>query len=119
MPFYIVIWIFILGGVGTLFRYGIQNIALYNESLLYFIIFLINIFGSFLIGAMYQKIRHPVWKTAWTTGFCGAFTTMSTFIAASAYFIENRGWEIGIPYIFMSILCGCLSYWVGQSIFMK
>lgn len=45
---------------------------------------IVNIVGCFVFGVAYESMRHThaadsAWRLLWLTGFCGAFTTFSTF----------------------------------------
>jgi CrcB protein len=73
------------GGIGSVLRYGIQTIT-YKLYPFAFPLgtFIVNIVGCFLIGVFYAlsekgNIMTPNWRIFLTTGFCGGFTTFSTF----------------------------------------
>ena len=78
------IYIFIGGGVGSVFRYLIQ-LAI-NQSVITKLplgTFVANIIGCFLIGAFYSlserlNLSNEI-RLLFTVGFCGGFTTFSTF----------------------------------------
>jgi fluoride exporter len=53
----------------------------------------VNVSGSFglgliLYGVMYGKSLSPEWRSLWTIGFIGAYTTMSTFAYESMRLLE-------------------------------
>lgn len=77
--------IFTGSGIGGVARYSMQNWI----SRIYFFsfpfgTFTVNIIGCLLIGLFYAlsekgNLLTPEWRIALTTGFCGGFTTFSTF----------------------------------------
>ena len=78
------IYIAIGGVAGVLLRYQLGVwIAAWNESSFPWATLGINLLGSFLIGiAMryaFSKGMNADLRLALTTGFCGGFTTLSTF----------------------------------------
>jgi len=44
--------------------------------------------GLILYGVMYGKSLSPEWRSLWTIGFIGAYTTMSTFAYESIRLLE-------------------------------
>jgi CrcB protein len=76
-----------LGGVlGTLARYFLQGWVQQRSGLVTFPVgtLAINLVGSFIVGLVIRlatgsTLVTPDLRAALTIGFCGAFTTMSTF----------------------------------------
>ena len=56
----------------------------------------VNIVGSLLLGLLAGvAVDHGaprLWQVAATTGFCGAFTTFSTFVYETVQLVERRAW---------------------------
>jgi fluoride exporter len=56
----------------------------------------VNMLGSLvlglLVGAMVGAGESALWHVAATSGFCGAFTTFSTFAYETVQLIERRAW---------------------------
>lgn len=56
----------------------------------------VNIAGALLLGALAGAAgssgRVPLWRVAATAGFCGAFTTFSTFMYETLQLVEQRAW---------------------------
>jgi CrcB protein len=103
-----------LGGVaGTLLRYGISN-ALFNPaSALPWATFLINVSGSFLLGATMRFSQTmavtPELKALIAIGFCGAFTTFSTYSWEVYSFLEQGHYARAGIYALGSVLCGVIA----------
>ena len=79
------IYIFLGGGTGSVLRYYVQEL-LHERIIPYsfpWATFTVNIFGSFLIGLFYTLSARfnlsPEVRLLLTAGFCGGFTTFSTF----------------------------------------
>ena len=117
-----IIYIAIGGAIGSVFRYlisvKINKIWLHSFPLA---TFLINILGCFILGIIIgfldkQEIVNANFKWFLITGFCGGFTTFSTFSLESVNLIENENSLLALLYICLSIFIGLLSIWMGLSI---
>ena len=104
--------IFAGSGVGGVLRYLIQKLFVDAGYINFpFGTFTVNILGCFLIGlfnAMAEKnnLLSPEWRLALTTGFCGGFTTFSTFANENMSLLRNGDYLHVSLYIFLSILLG-------------
>ena len=100
---------------GSSFRYLI-NIKIGLLNLLFpWATFGINLTGSLLIGilmAISFKDQN-LWKLLLTTGFCGGFTTFSSFSFESLSLIKSGNIIIVLSYISLSILGGLLFATIG------
>ena len=74
-------------------------------------IFLINIFGSFLIGLTLGSSEH--WHDLLAIGFIGAFTTWSTFILDLYLGFELKRFRAVAINLSASLICGLIAAWVG------
>lgn len=83
--------------------------------------FSINIVGCFLIGlfAGALPIENTNLKLLLITGFCGGFTTFSTFSKETLQLISNEQVSLAIIYILMSCVIGILATWGGLSLSSK
>lgn len=82
---------------------------------------LVNLAGCFLIGIMFGLFEKYDLLSAdvnllLVTGFCGGFTTFSTF-ANDLWTMGSKGdWAIGLVYFCLSVIFGVLLVWGGRAI---
>lgn len=83
--------------------------------------FMVNIVGSFLIGLLLglaegRGALSPSASALLVTGFCGGFTTFSTF-ADDMFLMLNKGQiMLFVLYFFMSLAIGIALVWLGRSL---
>lgn len=98
-------WIALGGALGAISRYGIQQwITVKNYP---WSTFLINILGSFIIGWLAAKAEQSdFWaregKWLGMVGFCGGFTTFSSFALENMQLIRNGNVYSALVYILTS-----------------
>jgi CrcB protein len=111
--------VFIGSGIGGAARYAVQNrvaaAGLFDFPLGTFIV---NLTGCFLIGLFYAlgekgNLLSPEWRIALTTGFCGGFTTFSTFAFENMNLLRTGDYIYFVLYIFLSILLGIAGVFLG------
>lgn len=79
--------------------------------------FVANILGCFLIG-MFSKLLpgDPHLKLVFVTGFCGGFTTFSTFINENFMLLRGSQLIVALCYMLVSLVCGLIACWVGYNL---
>ena len=82
--------------------------------------FTVNILGSLLIGLLVglvtKGVLSPDMKLLLVTGFCGGFTTFSTF-ANESFGMMKAGDALQMAlYLGASVVIGILAVWLGMSI---
>jgi CrcB protein len=68
----------------------------------------INVTGSFLLGlflryAMDTPTLTPEWRAFLTIGFCGGYTTFSTFSYETVALLEDGQWSRAAAYVGLSL----------------
>ena len=109
-----------LGGfAGSISRYLIQN-AVVSRFITIFPLgtFIINIIGSLLIGLIFGYAERYQWMTQeWrlflAIGFCGSFTTFSTFAFDNLQMIKDGNYYQLFLYISLSLVLGVAIAWLG------
>lgn len=101
------------GALGAMARFGVMNyIAPIDATRFPIGTLLINVLGSFLMGALYIVIDQrlmlsPEWRLLLMTGFLGAFTTFSTFSLDALLLWNNGLTTTAFAYVLTTVI-GCL-----------
>ena len=82
--------------------------------------FVVNIVGSFIIDALLGLAERnnfitPTMNVLLVTGFCGGFTTFSSFADDIFLLMQQRNWTIFAIYTSLSIILGVFFVWIGRS----
>ena len=107
------------GALGAIFRYLASVVtSKYYIGNFPLATFLVNISGCFLIGVLIGWLSSSSQNSndlrlLFVTGFCGAYTTFSTFAAENLTLIEHGNSRITLLYILLSIILGVLAVWLG------
>jgi CrcB protein len=108
------------GGVGANARYWLgQFVAPYQTARFPWATFAINVSGSLVLGFLAALFRkHPdasvrLWYVLLGTGFCGGFTTFSTFSLETLELMqEGRPW-VAAGYVLGSVAAGVFGVWLA------
>ena len=111
-----------LGGfIGTCLRFLIGKLChLCTSSPYPWGTFIVNIIGSFIIGLLFGVAEKTNLISAHMnvfliTGFCGGFTTFSSFADDMYLLLANKNWGYFVVYIGLSFILGLLLVWLGRS----
>ena len=108
------------GAIGSILRYLSSWFATkYFQSSFPFSTLLINILGSLLVGvfigfiAKYYPENHPL-KFLLIVGFCGGFTTFSSFALENYNLFQNNQQLTAYLYIIASIILTVIAVGIGN-----
>lgn len=76
----------------------------------------VNVLGCLLIGVIIQLATgrySSATQALLTTGFCGGFTTFSTFSYETVRLIQEGLWQRAAAYVVASVVLGLGAFWIG------
>ena len=102
------------GGLGSMARYGVTYLVskIYSQPFP-LATFFINVVGCFLIGLLFGFTQKNAWMQDYgslllATGFCGGFTTFSTFAFENIMLLQKEQFVYAVLYMFLSLIIGLL-----------
>ena len=106
------------GAVGSIFRFLISEITgRYYVQSFPLATFVINVLGCFIIGLLVNMLpANANLKLILIVGFCGGFTTFSTFARESMDLINQQQSFLALLYVVASSVVGITAVWVGMQI---
>jgi CrcB protein len=116
-----VLWVALGGAVGAPSRYVIERAVRHRTGGQFpFGTLLVNVTGSFVLGFLAGLARYHGFpatpKAALGAGFCGAYTTFSTFTFESVRLLEDGRWRAAASYVLVSVLAGGLAAAAGLAL---
>lgn len=106
------------GALGAICRYSLGLfVARRTKSSFPFGTWIINITGSLLLGIVFNLHKSGA-VADWVMllvgiGFCGAYTTFSTFGNETVQLIVANKWRLAVGYIVISVVVSLLAAWIG------
>lgn len=119
--------IFLGSGLGGVCRYlagkAVQS-QVADTSLFPWGTFVVNVTGCLLIGLFYglfdryaaDGFLSQQFRLLLTVGFCGGFTTFSTFINENYLLFQSSNLPLVIGYVALSVVVGFLLLYIGYSL---
>lgn len=107
------------GAIGSICRYLTSVfISKHFSSVFPLATFTANILGCLVIGILLgfferEQLINTDLKFLLITGFCGGYTTFSTFSSENLALLNAGNYQTAFTYIIISILAGVLSVWGG------
>ena len=82
---------------------------------------LVNLVGCFIIGLLFGAAERGNLLSAnmnvvLITGFCGGFTTFSTFADDMYLMLGRSQWALFVAYVVLSLVLGLTMVWLGRKI---
>ncbi len=116
-----ILYVALGGALGSTLRYLLSKWIDGNAGGTYpFGTFTVNIIGCLLIGilsALASKSSLPLeLRLLLVTGFCGGFTTFSTFANESLSLMRTQDWLTFIAYVTLSLWIGIGAVWLGSKL---
>ena len=106
-----VVWVFLGGGLGSVARYGVGRIvAQWTDTNFPLGTFLSNTFACVLLALVVYLIPLKPENT-WlqplvVIGFCGGFSTFSTFSNETVQLLANGNWGVALLNVLVSVAVG-------------
>ncbi len=100
------------GALGSIARYGISLLSSHLVISSEIATMTTNALGSLLIGIVIALSKGD-WHLLLAVGFCGGFTTFSTFSAQALQLLQSGHRLLGIIYILCSVVVCIIMTYIG------
>ncbi len=116
-----ILYVALGGALGSILRYVLSKWIDAGAGGLYpYGTFTVNVIGCLLIGVLSALVSKSTlsmeMRLLLITGFCGGFTTFSTFANESLSLMRTQDWITFIAYVTLSLWIGIGAVWIGNKI---
>ena len=109
--------VFVGSGLGGVCRWAFGQMIVTSWPLGTMVV---NVIGCFLLGLLCRMApTNELVRLLFMTGFCGGFTTFSTFMNESLMMMRGGQLLISLLYICVSLVFGLSAAWLGYQISMR
>ena len=113
-----IVFVGIGSGIGGICRYLISLSMSHSQGSFPWGTFAVNIVGCLLIGILWgltSRLQHlaPAFSLLLMVGFCGGFTTFSTFSKEGLMMLQNNNYALFALYILGSVALGIAAVALG------
>jgi len=114
--------IFVGGGLGSVCRFLLSSFNVAQPTAIPYGTLLANFVSSFILGALVawfsqKSAPSPSLVLLLTAGFCGGFSTFSTFSLELFQLCKNGFTGVAFSYLIISMGLGLLAVWLGFKYF--
>lgn len=109
------------GGLGSIFRFIVSRLVIRYTTIDWTFAgtLAVNITGCFLIGllsgwVLAHQTENQTLRLLLIVGFCGGYTTFSTFAFENLRLIQTNQWGLFAFYTLTSIILGLIAVWSGM-----
>ena len=114
------LWVFIGGGLGALCRYALAVWIPKPQNDFPLATFMANFISCIVLGAILAYYMHNSdnyrYQLFLVTGFCGGFSTFSSFSAECLILLQNGNYLIAFSYILASLVLCLIGLLIGMKI---
>lgn len=113
-------WIFLGGGLGSICRFLVSDLLKMQSGLFPWGTLVANLISSFILGVLVglnlkTNLSTP-YRLIFMTGFCGGFSTFSTFSAEAFQLLQDGKITIAFYYVLASLIAGLIAVMIGIKI---
>jgi len=117
-----VLWIALGAAAGANLRYAVNRLALkvFSASVPYGTL-IVNVTGSFILGLFLawtseRVLADPRWRPLVAVGFCGAYTTYSSYSYETALLLEQGHYGLATANFFANNVLTLLAVFAGMAL---
>jgi CrcB protein len=113
--------VFIGGGLGAAARFSVSRVFPFTGNGFPWGTFIANVLSCIILGFVMayslEKGLNEKYQILLITGFCGGFSTFSTFSAEAYRLLLNNQWFLALLYVLASLIICVLCILIGIKVF--